>query len=52
MSSSLAERAEFIAQNKEKHRLNMNLLIGYIEGVDSSNLDEDARGFVMQKIPA
>jgi hypothetical protein len=51
VTSSPADRKAFCAENIERHRLNMNVLIAYIEGIDSPKVDPDLRKAVESIIP-
>jgi hypothetical protein len=51
ISFPLKERQKFLEENRQRHRFNLNLMIGYIEGVNSSKIDEDLRQQVAQEIP-
>lgn len=50
ISSDVSQRKDFLRENVERHRHNMNLMIGYIEGCSSPNIDEDMLELVIQKI--
>jgi aspartate/methionine/tyrosine aminotransferase len=52
LTASLEDRGKFITANKEKLRFNMNIMIAYIEGVNSNKLDSDLIDKIRIAIPA
>ncbi len=51
MHHPVEERMRFISNNIEKHKLNMNIMIAYIEGVNSENIDQEFKEQVKLEIP-
>lgn len=51
VSTPLEKRQEFLETSRSKHRLNRSVMIGYVEGVNSPNIDEDLREQVAAEIP-
>jgi aspartate/methionine/tyrosine aminotransferase len=51
METPIENRRQFLEENRQKHHLNMNVMIGYIEGVESDKIDEELREQVKAQIP-
>ncbi len=51
VSTPLEKKQEFLETARAKHRLNRSVMIGYVEGVNSPNIDEDLRAQVAAEIP-
>ena len=47
----LQERQQYLAYCAQKLRFNMNLMLAYIESVESKNIDEDLRELIKNGIP-
>lgn len=44
-------RDEYLKKNGDKHRFNMNVLLAYIQGIESRLIDSDLREIVRTEIP-
>ena len=51
VNSSLTARQEFLTNTIKKHRINMNLMITYIEGINSLKIDTDLKKIITKEIP-
>lgn len=51
MASPVAARQLFLRKAAQKHYYNMNLMLGYIEGVGSEKIDPELRATIAKEIP-
>lgn len=52
MEAPLEKRQAYLKHNRDSHRFNMNLMLAYLEGIDSKKIDSDLRAQIMAEIPA
>ena len=51
MEKPVEQRRNFLNENREQNCFNMNLMIGYIEGINSPKIDERFREKIASQIP-
>lgn len=51
MTYPLEERQAHLKANIAKHRFNLNLMLAYIDGIDSKKIDEEVRTAIRAEIP-
>lgn len=51
MSTPIVERKAYVKQNVIKHRFNMNVMLAYIEGINSNKLDSDLKEALRSELP-
>ena len=50
IKSPVTARQKYLVNCNEKHRFNMNLMLAYVQGTDSSKIDEDLKSIIHAEI--